>query len=328
MKIKKKRGPGQCSRALTLAAVLILAGAGGRKILNPIQIWAAQKTITYESPVFTGDGEEFRPRETLERDGKQYRLISARIKSAVKEGSLTYASASVPYVLEGKQEPPGTAWITIKEDSTGKEYEREVPCQEIVEKSSLWTDDFKFSVTVSGYDADSFWIGDTEIPAGAELSDYGNELLSSLDLPNDCYQVNEVVWIGESYEKDGILCRDAEARGSRLIRNVEVKYGGQVRTPEIKGKQYIGIYEEAMPETAESREEPDTSKIQTEETKNRSDEISAVSGPEADSEPSAGLLYWLRSRLTVVTVGAGFFLLLFLAGLLLRLSNRKKSQVD
>lgn len=324
MRNKKRRGPGQCARALALAAVLILAGMGGSKALKPIQAEAAQETVTYESPVFTGDGETFRPKEMLERDGKQYRLVSTRIKSAVKEGVLTYASASVPYALEGNQEPPETAWITIKDDSTGKEYEREVPRQELVEKSSYWEDDFKFLVSVSGYDADSFWIGETELPADAELSEYGNELLDFLELPKDCYRVEAVVWIGESYEKDGILCRDAEARGSRLIRNVEVKYGGQVRTPEVKGKQYIGIYEELMPETEESREEQDTAGIQTEEKETVSEEESSVGEPEAENETEEGLLYWIKNHLTIVSVGGGFLLLLLAAGLLLWMSARKR----
>lgn len=339
MKNKRLRGPGQSARTLALvfalalafvlalAVVLILAFARifswmeGREMLSPIQAWAAQETVTYESPIFTDDGENLRPKEILEREGKQYRLVSTRIKSAIKEGTLTYASASIPYVLEGNQEPPETAWITLKDDTTGEEYEREVPCQEIREKDSLWTDDFMFLITVSGYDADVFWIGDTEIPANAELSDYGDELLRYLGLPKDCYQVKEVIWKGESYEKDGILCRDAEAKGSKLIRNVEVKYGGQVKTPEIKGKQYVGIYEEIVPETEES--EPEMTEPEKEEIEETVSEESAVSEPEETVGAARQILYWLKNHLTVVTIGAGFFLFLLAASILFWMFCRK-----
>ena len=46
-----------------------------------------------------------------------------------------------------------------------------------------------------------------------------------------------------------VMFRNATAGGSKLIRNVKAKYGGQIRTPDLKGKQYIGIYEEVLPET-------------------------------------------------------------------------------
>lgn len=327
MRNKKLKGPGQSASALALvfplalAFVLMLSWMEGREMLSPMQAWAAQETVTYESPIFTGDGEGLRPEEILEREGKQYRLVSTRIKSAVKEGTLTYASASIPYVLEGNQEPPETAWITLKDETTGEEYEREVHRQEIKEKDSLWTDDFMFPITVSGYDADSFWIGDTEIPADAELSDYGNELLRYLGLSKDCYQVKEVIWKGESYEKDGILCRDAEAKGSKLIRNVEVKYGGQIRTPEVRGKQYVGIYEEIVPETEES--EPETTETEKEEIEESVSGEGAADEPEEAEGAAKQLLYWLKNHLTVVTIGAGFFFFLLAAVIIFGLSCRK-----
>ena len=47
------------------------------------------------------------------------------------------------------------------------------------------------------------------------------------------------------------MFRDAEASGSRRIRRVTARYGGQVRTPDLDGKQYIGIYE-AIEETMDT----------------------------------------------------------------------------
>lgn len=294
-------------------------------------VWAAQETVTYESPVFTGSGDQLRPAETMERGGKQYRLISVRIKDAVGGGILTYASAGIPYMMEGRQEPPETARITLEDELSGEEYEREVPLQEIREKEAFWSDDFHFSVTVSGYDADSFLVGDTEIPAGADLAAYGNELLDYLGLPRDCYHVEKVNWSGESYEKEGALCRDAQAEGSKLVRNVEAIYGGQVRTPEIEGKQYIGIYEEIISEPEGSEE------TLSEETKTGEQPAEAAEArypallPASEVRPDGPLekiIYWLRDHLTVVTVSGGFLLLLLAAGLLLWLSGKKERKLS
>ena len=292
---------------------------------SQVRIWAAQERITYESPVFTDAGKACRPEEILEQGGKQYRLISTRIRDAIGGGVLTYASASIPYTLEGRQEPPETVWITLKDDITGGEYEREVPRQEIVEKESYWSDDFQFPVTVSGYDSDYFLLGSEEIPADMDLADYGDELLQYLGLPADCYRVEDVVWNGESYENGDTLCRDAVALGSKLIRSVDVKYGGQVRTPEVKGKQYIGIYEEVLPET-EAETEPDRDETSAAQAgANQAETVApAFPAPAASQESTAEkILHWLREHLTVVTISAGLLLFLLAAGVLLWLSGKK-----
>lgn len=323
MKNRKRQGFIRYAGALTVTFMMVLVNMVLQNAVCPEKVWAAAETLTYEGPVFTGNEADYRLEETLERGGKQYRLISSRIKSAVKEGTLTYASASVSYALEGTQEPPETAVITLKDETTGKEYEREVPRQEISQKDSVWMDDFQFRITVNGYDSDTFYLGETEIPPDADLSAYGEEFLRYLGLPADCYHVEEILWDGESYEEEGILCRNAIAKGSRLIRNVEVKYGGQVRTPQVNGKQYIGIYEEILPETEE--EEKEEEETTSEENIQKQPETPPE---EAAPAPAPGaierMLYWIRNHLTVVTIGAGFLLLMLSAAILLWASVKKE----
>lgn len=130
--------------------------------------------------------------------------------------------------------PRKPARVTLTDEQTGQEYEREIPKLETEETSAQWTGGFQFLITVSGYDADVFQLGNAEIPKDAELSSYGTEFLEYLGLPEECYRVENVEWSGETYEKEGILCRDARATGEKLVRNVEVRYGGQVKTPEVK----------------------------------------------------------------------------------------------
>ena len=50
------------------------------------------------------------------------------------DGVWTYVSASIPYELEGMQNPPERAVLALKDDVTGLEYEREVPLKKITEK--------------------------------------------------------------------------------------------------------------------------------------------------------------------------------------------------
>lgn len=282
------------------------------------------ETITYESPVFLGDGEEYKPKEWMEQGGKTYRLVSTNIRRAQKEGELTFLTSENSFELEGTEEPPESAVITVKE--TGSEYERQVPLLETEELQVYWMDDFRFSVTVSGYGADTLKLGEYEIPGDAELSDYGKELLESMGLPEEAYRVERVSWIGEPYEKEGVMFRDAEASGSRRIRRVTARYGGQVRTPDLDGKQYIGIYEaiEETMETIPETERTEQTERGTDGTKeSRQEELPA---PSAQLGVLDRLINWLTRRRTVVAVSMMFFLILAAGGWLFVRSFYRKEE--
>lgn len=282
------------------------------------------ETITYESPVFLGDGEEYKPKEWMEQGGKTYRLVSTNIRRAQKEGELTFLTSESSFELEGTEEPPESAVITVKE--TGSEYERQVPLLETEELQVYWMDDFRFPVTVSGYGADTLKLGEYEIPGDAELSDYGKELLESMGLPEEAYRVERVSWIGEPYEKEGVMFRDAEASGSRRIRRVTARYGGQVRTPDLDGKQYIGIYEaiEETMETIPETERTEQTERGTDGTKeSRQEELPA---PSAQLGVLDRLINWLTRRRTVVAVSMMFFLILAAGGWLFVRSFYRKEE--
>ena len=83
----------------------------------------------------------------------------------------------------------------MTDEQTGQEYEREIPKLETEETSAQWTGGFQFLITVSGYDADVFQLGNAEIPKDAELSSYGTEFLEYLGLPEECYRVRRM-WNG------------------------------------------------------------------------------------------------------------------------------------
>ena len=241
-------------------------------------------------------------------------------------GVWTYVSSNVPYELEGRQEPPATAVILLNDERTGRDYERELPRMEVIEKERVWNADFFFSLTVSGYGADIFLLGDTEIPADADLSLYGDIFLEYLGLSEECYRVNQIEWNGESYECDGVLCRDALASGEKLVRYVDVKYGGQVRLPDVPGES-----EEQHTETEEIME------IETKEE--NVEETTAVSETEDETETleirveerefwNEKIGKWIREHLIVVTVSLVFLVILILTMVLLIVSGKKKKSRD
>ena len=275
-----------------------------------------KETLIYESPIFTDGGEAFIPEETRSEGEKEYRL-SKRIRNAKKAGEITYAQVTIPYDLEGDDTVPETADVPLIDEESGTEFERELSLVDVEETSRSWSDTFSFSVTVSGYGADSFYLGDMEIPGDADLADYGEKLLELAGLYRVYYRVDRVEWDGEPYMDGEVMFRNATAGGSKLIRNVKAKYGGQIRTPDLKGKQYIGIYEEVLPETENKTENAPEAEI--------------VSRAEEETDPpdllrtslAERIIEWLESHVTTITVSIG--ILFFLAaGIWLFVKTGKK----
>ena len=140
-----------------------------------------------------------------------------------------------------------------------------VPCQAVgwVEEAAYWQDDFSFPITFYEYGAGAYQLGEitvkkTDLEEPEQLTElaeqYGTELLESMGLSAEEYEVKEIVWTGTPYEKeDGIVCRDAMAYGNRLLRDWRVQYEGFVepeRWQELKrGGADVELNEEGQEET-------------------------------------------------------------------------------
>ena len=244
-------------------------------------------------------------------------MVSKRIRNAKKAGEITYAQVTIPYDLEGDDTVPETADVPLIDEESGAEFERELSLVDVEETSRSWSDTFSFSVTVSGYGADSFYLGDMEIPGDADLADYGEKLLELAGLSRVYYRVDRVEWDGEPYMDGEVMFRNATAGGSKLIRNVKAKYGGQIRTPDLEGKQYIGIYEEVLPETENKTENaPETEIVSRAEEETDPPDLLRTSLAER-------IIEWLESHVTTITVSIG--ILFFLAaGIWLFVKTGKK----
>ena len=275
--------------------------------------------LTYESPIFTDGGERFIPEETKIENGIEYRLVSKRIRNAKKAGEMTVHILISSY-LYGNDTVPVTADVPLIDEESGTEFERELSLINVEEISRSWSDTFSFPVTVSGYGADSFYLGDMEIPGDADLSDYGEKLLELAGLSKEYYQVDRVTWDGEAYMEGEVMHRNATAGGSKLIRKVKAKYGGQIRTPDLEGKQYIGIYEEVLPE-AESEPE---SRAET-KTESHTEWIPADSANSVNLSLADRIVQWLENHVTTITISAAVLILLA-AGIWLLVKTGKKSE--
>ncbi len=201
-----------------------------------------------------------------------------------------------------------------------------VPCQAVgrVEEAAYWQDDFSFPITFYEYGAEAYQLGEitvkkTDLEDPEQLTElaeqYGTELLQSMGLSAEEYEVKEIVWTGTPYEKeDGIVCRDAMAYGNRLLRDWRVQYEGFVepeRWQELKRGGADGeLKEEGQEETV-----PETIGAVPETL----EKMSEAEGEEPKEQPLHGksrLREYLEKVTRIFLVAVGIGVVFFLGGLL------------
>ncbi len=313
MKDKGSRIDKRKSKQVCLVIVLALvAMVFCHSCTPPDAVYAAENDVSdsmrqmvIKGPVFSDITDVIEPDLTLEQGGITYYLVDTELAEVSVEGIMTYVSASVPYELEWKQAPPETTIVTLYDQRTESEYKRELSYLDMKETEVLWEKNFSFPMTVYGYDSDNFQLGEMLISKDEKLIHYADDILESMGLSKEHYHINTIEWIGEAYEREGKIVREAMAEGEKKVRYVDVTYGGEIKTPNTTGYQYISTYE--IPEKETSI--------------NKSTNISITEAfmEEANiAESKDGLLeqvrHFLREHMTIVTISSLF--ILFLAGMI------------
>lgn len=225
--------------------------------------------------------------------------------------------------VEGEAEFPQEIEVTVL---AGIEEEL-VTCaaERVEEAASYWSDDFTFPLTIYDYGADEYRLGDAEI-AGADAlkqlaEDYGAELLESMELLPEEYEVISLRWVGEPYENgEGIICRDAEGQGRRLLRDYRVTYRGFVepeRWEELRKRGYGDDNEEPESEMIlETQEEEPESESAPSEPENKPAESPQE---EPEKRQKTKLQEFLEKITQILLVAVGIGAVFFFGGLLVLL---------
>ena len=201
--------------------------------------------LTVDSPAFVGSPKEYAPLETVIKEGKKYHLTNSDILNIYTEERTEYSESSILYEgVEYIDRIPEVAWVQVINEDLKLKQTVELPVVSQVEECFYWDYDFTFPIEVSGYQEDTYLLGDREIPNGVPLTDYAEEFLKYLNLPGEYYQITSIVWTGEPVEQNGDMIRNAQAQGKKLVKNIRAVYGGEVAVPSVQAQIYRGIYEE------------------------------------------------------------------------------------
>lgn len=250
------------------------------------------------------------PPAVFMRENTPYYLASWEISEEDLPGRMQYGESSVVYEKTGMTaEIPETAKISIE----GEDGLFTVPLLGSEYMNERWEDDFFFTLTFHFCQADTYELGEIEISSDPdsdrpELQGYEGELLEMLGLSEAYYRITDYEWAGDAYrEEGGVLCRDASARGERMVRDCRAVYGGEVVLPPKKIWRTKAVYR----------------------LKDGEGQKKSISGPTQEKrkggQNEAAEMSWMEEaqrvikRLTVITIRLGlFFLLLLLFRLLVR----------
>lgn len=234
------------------------------------------------------------PPETYwDRDGKQYVLESWDVKEIPGHMVSRGLEKQVVYTaVEGAEGLPES--ISVTEEVSGAPAEGELYIRDSRTVRQEWQDGFSAPVVFHSYGADEFQVGGVVIGGADVLSQavYAQEeLLSVMGLSPDEYRISSMQWDGETFaDSEGQMCRQAMATGQKLVRDIEITYGGEVSFMEPESYEMEMVYRPVPASVLYVEEETVSGQVQASETVPVSEENS--------------LWYWVRSGF-VITVGAG-----------------------
>lgn len=199
--------------------------------------------VFYDSPAFVDETRAEKPESTLLLEGVPYALKTFDIKEATVVGRTEYIKSEVAFDgIEWLEDVTQTSEITVTDATTGQEITMTMPFIKVVESQEIWVDTFEFPISISGYDADYFMLGNTMVSKSDDLVAYKDSFLSYLGLSNTKYKITSIEWNGLEYTQNGTVYRNATAYGQKKIYNVTALYGGDASLPAADGYQYHCIY--------------------------------------------------------------------------------------
>ena len=310
-----------------LTTLLCIAAIAGTCRGNTAALHQSEETLSEESAQAV-KGSLHRTRtlemeelETLEgppmsywgQDGREYELSHWKIKNIPgcrlnrkMEKRVIYAG------VEGAEGLPES--ITITEEETGVPAKGELSVRDTRVLREQWQEGFSVPVTFHSYGADEYEAGSLTISGENVLTntdELAGELLSMMSLSPRDYRIHSIEWSGEPYmDASGQVCRQAMAKGDKLLRDYEITYEGEISWMKPVSYEMEMVYRPVVQHKGmvESEEALPVSKP----------------APTPVGETEKGLL-WIRSGF-IITVAASLMGILVGIVLLLILCERQRRE--
>lgn len=161
------------------------------------------------------------------------------------------------YSNDSEPSVPQTVDFNTFDEATGNNVTVTAPLQSLEKTNEYWKKiDNEFYFIAKKYDSDKITMnvngkkieinknGDSPID-----SSYFNDLLTARGMNTSVYRLNSLVWSGEPYKENGILCRKAVGDCEHKVSDYTATYGGTVSLPDYNGYKADVIYEYEVTKT-------------------------------------------------------------------------------
>lgn len=161
------------------------------------------------------------------------------------------------YSNDSEPSVPQTVDFNTFDEATGNNVTVTAPLQSLEKTNEYWKKiDDEFYFIAKKYDSDKITMnvngkkieinknGDSPID-----SSYFNDLLTARGMNTSVYRLNSLVWSGEPYKENGILCRKAVGDCEHKVSDYTATYGGTVSLPDYNGYKADVIYEYEVTKT-------------------------------------------------------------------------------
>ncbi|MEG0688041.1 MAG: hypothetical protein RR466_05085 [Hungatella sp.] len=247
--------------------------------------------------------------------GHTYRLKSYEVLDQKPEERQEQVSDTICYeAVEEADRIPVMAVLDIRDTLSGKSTPVSVPLKEYAYSDYRWVDGFEFLITVKEADAGVYALGNELVPTAQThpFAGYETALLRLIGVSPTFYRIDTVEWISNPrIGADGIVYRQAMARGAKQIATVRAVYEGSVTLETVQSQIVQAVYER---NAAEFRG-------------NSEDKLGEQADLKSGFDRLQDLLHWLFTRGKRWLLSVSFLLFwVFILVILSLLKRRKKTK--
>lgn len=213
--------------------------------------------ITTSAP-FTDTEENHIPEQEIREEQTVWYLKSYEVKEIQLDAREEPVSDTVVYRdIPVNSQIPEMATLEVTDSVTGDTHQIQVPLAEKHYGKEKWIGGFMFPITVSNYDANVFELNGKEIQLSETepLKGYEKDLLDLIGVSDSDYRITQIVWNGEAYEENGVLCRKLTASGEMRVTDCHAVYTGVANLPAVSAKEIQAVYTDRQPATSSEAQE-------------------------------------------------------------------------
>ena len=129
---------------------------------------------------------------------------------------------------------PDSVKTKVYDEVTGEYMETEINLISTKVTNTEVSDEFSFIIKFYVTNGRYFSYKDNIITYNKDnpgLMKYANELLKDMNLDSSIYKISSITWEGNEYKENGVLCRNAVAKGEKVVNDYTAVYGGDATLP-------------------------------------------------------------------------------------------------